>query len=363
MNTRTDIGAQCSAIFESWGMTADQAGVVAEVLSWADLHGIDSHGISMLTMYNDWRLSGRLNVTPDPRIVNETPVSVLVDGDGGLGHIPATMAMHAIIAKAKKTGIAAAAVRHASHYGACGYYTQMAADAGLVAITTTTTPGVRVAPTGGREAKLGTDPISFSAPAETGGDFLLDMATTTVAYGKIRNKANENVPCPAGWILSPDGQPSTDPLDAVENGGFQTPLGGTRDGSSHKGYGLSMMVNILSSCLSGARLVVDPEHTQRPGELGHFFLVLDPGLFRDPADFRRDVATLCNDLRSTLPADPATPVLVAGDPERQTAERRTRDGIVIPQGLGARLRDIARQSGVDWRLDPAGAAAGIADRT
>jgi LDH2 family malate/lactate/ureidoglycolate dehydrogenase len=342
---------QIQDVLAGWNMPAGQARTVAEVLGWADLHGIDSHGISMLTMYDDWRRAGQITMQAEATIARDTPVSALIDGAGGLGHPAAHLAMTTAIAKAKAIGIAVVSVRHSSHYGACGYYTEMAAAAGLIGITTTTTPGVRVAPTGGAEGKLGTDPWSFSAPGEEGRPFLLDMATTTVAYGKIRNKANEGMPVPLGWVLDEKGGPTTDPREVVGGKGFQTPLGGTAEGSSHKGYGLSMMVNILSSCLSGADLVTDPAHTQRPGHLGHFFLALDPGLFRDVADVRSGVAQLCNDLRATRPVDASRPVMVAGDPERAVAERRRRDGIVIPDGLKAKLQKIAQDAGAAWHLN------------
>ncbi len=342
---------QIQDVLAGWKMPAGPAKTVAEVLGWADLHGIDSHGISMLTMYDDWRRAGQVDMGAEASVVRESPVSALIDGGGGLGHPAAHLAMTTAIAKARAIGMAAVTVRHSSHYGACGYYTEMAAAHGLIGITTTTTPGVRVAPTGGAEGKLGTDPWSFSAPGEEGRPFLLDMATTTVAYGKIRNKANEGLPVPLGWVLDEAGGPSTNPRDVVGGKGFQTPLGGTADGSSHKGYGLSMMVNILSSCLSGADLVTDPAHTQRPGHLGHFFLALDPSLFRDLANVRGDVTQLCNDLRATKPIDPARPVMVAGDPERVVAECRRRDGIVIPDGLKAKLQTIAQDAGAIWHLN------------
>jgi LDH2 family malate/lactate/ureidoglycolate dehydrogenase len=221
-------------------------------------------------------------------------------------------------------------------------------------MATTSAAGVRVAPTGGAEAKLGTDPISFAAPGEEGRPFLLDMATTTVAFGKVRNKANEGLPAPAGWVLTKDGLPTTDPLDVVERGGFLTTLGGTREGSSYKGYGLAMMVGILSSCLSGATLVSDPMHTKKPQgmDIGHFFLAMDPALFRDPADFRADVATFCNAMRATKPADPGLPVLVAGDPERAVAERRGKQGVPVGRGLLAKIHTIAREAGAPWLLSP-----------
>ncbi|MCW3476450.1 Ldh family oxidoreductase [Limobrevibacterium gyesilva] len=343
---------QIEAILLAWGMAAANAAETAEILAWADLHGIDSHGMSMLTGYDSWRRQGKLNLACAPRIVRESPVSALVDGDAGLGHVPAAFAMRLAVAKAKQVGLAAVAVRNSAHFGACGYYSMLAVDAGLIGITTTTASGVRVAPTGGAEAKLGTDPWCFGAPGEAGRPFLLDMATTTVAFGRVRNKANEDLPAPPGWVLTPDGQPSTDPLDVVQRPGFLTSLGGTRENSSYKGYGLAMMVDILAGALSGVTFPSDPGHAKAEGgvNLGHFFLAMDPGLFRDPAEFRTDVARFCGQMRATTPADPATPVLVAGDPERATAARRRAEGIPVGPGLLAQIRTIAEASGAPWLL-------------
>ena len=347
--------AQIEAILAAWGMPAARAAQTAEVLAWADLHGIDSHGMSMLTMYDDWHRRGLVRMDAEPVVERDSPVSALVDGGGGLGHVPGRFAMGLAIGKAKKIGMAAVSVRHSAHYGACGFYARMAAEAGLIGITTTTTSGPRVAPTGGAEAMLGTDPWCFAAPGADGTPFLLDMATTTVAFGKVRNKANEKLPCPPGWVLTADGSDSTDPLDVAERGGFLTPLGGTRAGSSHKGYGLGAMVNILSACLSGTSVTTDPLHTKGPlgMNLGQFYLALDPGLFRDPAEFRADVAAFCESLRATRPADPATPVQVAGDPERAVAVRRAESGIPVAPGLLARIRDLADKAGAPWLLGQA----------
>ena len=179
------------------------------------------------------------------------------------------------------------------------------------------------------------------------------MATTTVAYGKIRNKMNESQPMPVGWGLDGAGQSTTDPLDVTQRGGFMTPLGGTREGSSYKGYGLSVMVNILSSCLSGATLITDPMHTKKPQgfDIGHFFLALDPRLFRDDGEFEDDVAAFCASLRASKPAEDGVPVLVAGDPQWEIAEKRSREGIPIGPGLRAKLRKVAADAGVAWMLD------------
>lgn len=348
-----DHRAQLKAILLGWEMPEANAEITSEVLAWSDLHGVDSHGISMIPSYDALRRAGRVRVDAQPSIVSETPVSAVIDGGGGLGHVPAHFAMSTAIAKAKSVGMAATVVRSSAHFGAAGFYTLMAAKAGLIGMACTSASGIQVAPTFGKQARLGTDPWSFAAPSADGVPFLLDMATTTVAAGRIRNKANEGLPTPDGWVLDRDGLPSNDPLVAKEKGGSLTSLGGTPENSSYKGYGLAAMVNILSSCLSGATLITDPDHTQKPigMDIGHFMLALDPAIFRGAGDFDTDVATFLGALRATTPVDPARPVMVAGDPQWKLAEQRLRDGIPVGPGLLAQVRQIAQAAAAPWLLD------------
>jgi len=344
--------AQIKAILLAWGMPEENAEPTADILSWADLHGVDSHGMSMLPGYDRHRRNGRVKMDARPRIVKETPISALVDGGGGLGHVPAHFAMQVAIDKAKQSGMAIAAVRNSAHFGATGYYTLMAAKQGLIGMACTSASSVQVAPTFGKEAKLGTDPWSFAAPSGDDRPFLLDMATTTVAAGRIRNKANEGLECPPGWVLNKEGLPSTDPLEAREKGGFLTSLGGSPENSSYKGYGLAAMVNILSACLSGATLITDPRRAEQPGmDIGHFFMAINPGLFREADEFQSDVAKLCNDLRATRPIDPAQPVMVAGDPQWNYAAKRMAEGIPVGPGLLNQVRQIAQASAAPWLLN------------
>lgn len=345
--------AQLKAILSAWGMPEDNADTTADILAWADLHGVDSHGISMIPGYDRLRRAGRANMQARPHIVKETPVSALVDGDGGLGHVPAHFAMRVAIDKAQRIGMAIAAVRSSAHFGATGYYTLMAAEAGLIGMACTSASSIQVAPTFGREAKLGTDPWSFAAPTADGRPFLLDMATTTVAAGRIRNKANEGLQCPPGWVLTSEGLPSTDPLEAREKGGFLTSLGGSPENSSYKGYGLAVMVNILGACLPGASLITDLVRAEKPqgNGIGHCFIAIDPGLFRDREEFAADVTRLCDDLRATKPVDPAQPVMVAGDPQWNNAARRLREGIPVGPGLLNQVRQIAQACAAPWLLD------------
>ena len=346
--------AQIKAILLAWGMPEENAEPTADILSWADLHGVDSHGMSMLPGYDRMRRNGRAKMDARPKIVKETPISALVDGGGGLGHVPAHFAMQVAIDKAKASGMAIAAVRNSAHFGATGYYTLMAAKQGLIGMACTSASSIQVAPTFGKQAKLGTDPWSFAAP--TGA--MTSRSCSTWRRRRLRPAAfatrrTRDCRRPPGWVLNKDGLPSTDPLEAREKGGFLTSLGGSPENSSYKGYGLAAMVNILASCLSGATLITDPQHTKKPQgmDIGHFFMAIDPGLFREPDEFQSDVARFCNDLRATKPVDPAQPVMVAGDPQWNNAAKRMAEGIPVGPGLLNQVRQIAQASAAPWLLD------------
>jgi LDH2 family malate/lactate/ureidoglycolate dehydrogenase len=343
--------AQIEAILSAWGMPSAAARETAEILGYADLHGIDSHGMSMLPPYDVWRAEGRLDLAAVPRIVKQTGVSALVDAGGGLGHVPAAFAMRTAIEKAAENGIGVVVVRNTSHFGACGYYGRMAAEEGMIGMIATSASGVRVPPTFGAEARLGTDPWCFAAPGEPGRPFLLDMATTTVAYGRVRNKVNEGLSAPEGWVLDNKGAPTTDPRDVSDRGGFLTSLGGTPENSSHKGYGLAMMVNILTAGLAAESYPSEPGHARgdRLG-LAHFCLAMDPELFREGEAFEASVAKFCDDMRATPPVDPALPVLVAGDKERAVAKLRSAQGVPVGAGLLAQIRALAEAAGAPWLM-------------
>jgi LDH2 family malate/lactate/ureidoglycolate dehydrogenase len=152
--------------------------------------------------------------------------------------------------------------------------------------------------------------------------------------------------------MNREGKPSNDPLDLLERKGYLTSLGGTPEGASHKGYGLAAMARIMSAGLAGAPLLLKPEQASAPptGSLAHFFLALDPGIFRDAEEFRADIASFCDGLRATTPIDPAKPVQVAGDPERANAARRMKEGIPVGAGLLAQVKALAQTAGAEWVL-------------
>lgn len=345
---------QIASCLAAWGMPADQVEITANVMVDADKCGIDTHGLSMLTTYDSRRREGIITMDAKVEVVRETPVSALVDAGGGLGYVPSVQATKIAIKKAKEMGMAGIAVCNSNHFGATGYYTRMMAAEGLVGMATTNGSGPRTAPTFGRDAKLSTNPIAFTAPAKRNAPFNLDMATTTVAAGKIRNKANEGLPLPEGWANGPDGRPTSDSSLYFDRAGTQTPLGGTRELGSHKGYGLGAMVEILSAGFSGASLVTHPEHGyRRPGtmDIGHFFLAIDPTAFRPEGAFEETVDELIDALHATTPVDPDQPVMVAGEPENIIRATREETGIPVPPGLRGKIRDIAKNSNAEFFLD------------
>jgi len=335
----------------AWGQSEAHAKITAEILTETDLRGIDSHGLSMLPVYQD-QLATKLNMKPDIKVVRETPVSALIDADGGLGHVPGHMGMSMAIEKAKAIGVGIVTVRRSAHFGAAGYYSDMAAQAGLIGISTTSARGLAMVPTFGAEPVFGTNPISVAAPARRNPPFNLDMATTTVAAGKLKLKWLNNKPLPLGWAVDEQGQPLTDAKRAFDLKNI-TPLGGTRELGSHKGYGLAAVVNILSATLPGAAfqpLRLKREDPNGPDNVGHFFMAFDPKLFRDEGEFEDDMDEMLDYLRTVKPADPAQPVLVPGDPEYQQRVERSRDGIPVPEKLDELVRTVCRKSGAAYVL-------------
>jgi LDH2 family malate/lactate/ureidoglycolate dehydrogenase len=350
---------QIVAVLSSWGMDAQIVRTTAEVMVATDLAGVDSHGVSMLMDYERSKSAGKLNLKARPHVVKETPVMALVDADAGLGHPAAVMGMELAIRKAKEMGVAVVSVYNSHHFGAAGYYAALASKQGLVGMVTSATRSIAVVPTRAAVPVLGTNPIAFAAPAKRNRNFLLDMATSTVANNKIKVYELHGKQLPPGWVLDEQGQPVVDParaLDIVYSrkiGGGQTPVGGTPEMSSHKGYGLALMVHILGGTLSGASFSPIRVKTQKPSDpdrLGHFFLAIDPKVFRPEGAFEDDLDAVIDVLHATPPVDPAQPVLVPGDPEAAARERRLREGIPLPAPLLEKLRGVCERSGVAFIL-------------
>ncbi len=341
------LAAQVAAILRAWGMSQEHISITVEHLLYSDLHGIDSHGCAMLSDYHRGLVAGRLTMTPNIEVLRETATTALIDGGGGLGHVPADTAMKLAITKCRVVGIAAVAVRNSGHYGAAGAYAAMAAREGFIGIATTNTRKPAVVPTFGAEAMLGTNPIAFAAPAARNRPFLLDMATSTVAIGKLYTAWRHGRSIPIGWALDPHGKPLSNARSAAQYRRL-TPLGGSSRMSSHKGYGLAAAVEILSSVLPGLSSARDTEVGAR---VGHFFLALDPQQFCDKRAFEADLDSMMDALRASRPIDSKRPVLVAGDPEYAAREENARRGIMLSRGIIEDMRMICRTSGTAFMLD------------
>jgi LDH2 family malate/lactate/ureidoglycolate dehydrogenase len=355
---------QILSVLLAWGMEESGARTTAAVMLDTDLSGVDSHGISMLMDYNQSRLKGKLNLHAKPWIVRENAVTALVDADAGLGHVAAVLGMELAIARAQTLGVGVVSVRNSHHFGAAGYYSRMASAKGLLGLCMSSTRSINTVPTGARLPVLGTNPIAFSAPAHHNPPFSLDMATSSAAANKVRVYELRGEPIPSGWVVDESAQPVTDSARAMQilferpknMGGGLTPLGGLAKMSSHKGYGLAAMVHILAGTLSGSSfspLRVRTQKPQDPDNLGHFFCVIDPAMFRDEGEFETDLDAFIDTLHAVAPADPDEPVLVHGDIEAQTRKRRTEEGIPLPQKLVEKIRLLSEQANVPFLLDPA----------
>lgn len=347
------IARQLEAVFQKWGMDAAHIRTTVDVMVATDLSGVDSHGLGMLPSYAARRARGIVNDRPNIQVVREKPAVALIDADRSLGHSPSVKAMQLAVEKAKMTGVAVVGVRNSNHFGAAGYYSRMAAEMSAVGMAMTNAPTPAMTPTFGREAALGTNPIAFAAPAHANPPFSLDMATTTVAVGKLNIARRLGKAIPEGWAMNADGGPETDGAAAYAARRL-TPLGGDRDRGSHKGYGLATMVEILCAVLTGAwsdGVGADgrPERTKH--NVGHFFLAIDPAKVRGDGEFEDDLDRMIDMLRATPPVDPSQPVLVAGDPEVASRQERLANGVPVAETLIEETRKVATDAGAPFLFD------------
>src|SRR5687768_7889776 len=352
------IREQLASVLRAWGMSDAHAATTADMMLETDLRGVDSHGISMLPTYDREYRAGRLNMRPVFKTLREGPAMALIDADASLGHPISVHAMNLAADKCRQSGVAVVSVVNSHHFGAAGCYSRIAADRGVIGMVTSSTRGVTLVPTFAAEPVMGTNPLAFAAPARRNQPFQLDMATTTVAAGKVKVHKLNHRPVPPGWVVDGDGKPVTDAEEAFRHvferpeGGI-TPLGGAREVGGHKGYGLAVMVHILGGTLAGASFSPLRNRTQQPSDphnIGHFFLAIDPRAFRPDGAFEDDLDQVIDVLHGAKRADPARPVLVAGDPEMATRAERLRDGVPIPDDLMDQLRGVVKSARVDFVL-------------
>lgn len=319
------------------GLREPDAAAAARILVLADLFGLRTHGISRIPQYLSRVPLGGINPKADITITKPAPALALVNAANGIGPVAGMAGLDAALDGARNAGIGAALVRGSNHFGPIMPYAYIAAEQGfatIIASNATTT----IAPWGGRDTRLGNNPIGFGVPDPAGNHVILDMALSVAARAKIRQHAARNEPIPPDWATDAEGRPTTDAAAALK--GFLLPVGG------HKGYGLAIMVDLFAGLLSGAAYLThvkawdkQPEIAQ---DLGHLFIAVDCAKLGTPDWLRERMADFSDIIHTTPPADPARPVLLPGEREMALLRQQREHGIRVAEADLAKLRQLAQ---------------------
>jgi uncharacterized oxidoreductase len=333
------------ALLKAAGASQEEAEAVAVGCVNANLAGHDSHGIIAVPTYIDRIKVGHIVPGAPWKIVQESPATAVIDGHWGFGFHVNAKAMQLTIDKAKKTNVAACTVFRQSHVGRLAAYPLMAAKEGMIGLATADSgrSAKAVAPFGGREARLGTNPISIAVPSDLEAPFYLDMATSAVAAGKVMLAAARGEQIPEGWLVDSDGKATTDP-SRLRKGAALLPLGGTE---GYKGSGLAAMVEILCGLLTGLGFGVEP--TGRHND-GCFMAVFKVDAFRPLAEFKKEVAEFARYLKDTPPAQGSSGVLYPGEVEHLKEQERRKSGIDVEDATWEKLRALAGEHGLAAEL-------------
>jgi ureidoglycolate dehydrogenase (NAD+) len=328
--------ALAAQALERSGVLPEHAEATARILVWGDLLGVHTHGVDRVASYAARVTSGGVNARPRVAVERVAPALAKVDGDNALGPVVGMRALEEAMAIARELGVGVALARNSNHFGAVAPYSLIAAQAGFASIIGSNA-STTIAPTGGREARVGNSPIAFCVPGPTGRPFLLDMALSVVARAKIRAAAKSGTAIPDTWATDRGGKPTTDPKAALE--GFLLPIG------AHKGYGLALAVDLFAGLLSGGEYLTHVRSWQdqpdEPSRLGHFFILLDTKRLGSSQWLAERFADFAAILHDTPPADPARPVRVPGEIELANAERQRREGMEIDAAVLETLRGLA----------------------
>ncbi|MCB5264949.1 MAG: Ldh family oxidoreductase [Candidatus Cloacimonetes bacterium] len=344
------------AVFNKIGVPLEDAKICADVLIASDLRGIESHGIGRLKMYYDRIKLGIQSPETKIDIIKDRYATAVWDGNHGMGHVIAHKAMQEAIDKAKLYGLGSVAVRNSTHYGICGYYADMATKQDMIGLTfTNARPSI--CPTNGVAPMLGTNPICFGAPTNLPYPFIYDAATSISQRGKVEQYAREEKPTPPYWAINRQGEPQTDTQkllkDLVDQSASMLPLGGTEEVTgSHKGYGLGMMVEILSAALQNGSYLnglwgQDQDGKPAPYRLGHFFLAINIDFFTELEDFKRISTDICKQLQASELFPGRDRIWVAGEKEYENELQVKQKGIHIVPNLAKDIRVMQKELGLN----------------
>ncbi len=342
-------------VFVKSGVPPEDAEICADVLITSDIRGIPSHGVNRLKMYYDRIKQGILSPTTRFEVVKETPTTAVVDGHHGMGHVIGYKSMKLAMRKAKEYGMGAVVVRNSSHYGIAGYYALMAAKEGMIGLSfTNARPSV--APTFSVEPMLGTNPIAFACPTDEEFPFCFDAATSITQRGKIEVLARLGKPTPKGWVISRKGELATDTeaiLKGIPKGEYALlPLGGAgEEMGGHKGYGLSVMIEILCAALQNGAFLkdlsgFDEAGNPRPHQLGHFFMAIDIEHFVPLEDFKRTAGAILRALRAAEKAPGAERIYTAGEKAYLATKRAYEQGIPVNESVQRDLKVLRDELGI-----------------
>ena len=319
----------------SRGVPLAEAATTARILVTGDLLGVHTHGVDRVSTYAERVTAGGVNPEASVTAERVAPALVKVDGDNGLGPVVGMRALEEAMAVARDFGVGIALARRSNHFGAIAPYSLIAAEAGFASIIGSNA-STTIAPTGGRETRLGNNPVAFCVPNPGGRPFLLDMALSVVARAKIREAVKAGRAIPDTWATDKEGKPTTDPKAALD--GFLLPAGG------HKGYGLALAVDLFAGLLSDAAYLTHVrswlDEPSQPSGLGHFFLLLDVRRLGSTEWLAARFSDFAAILHGTAAADPSQPVRVPGESELARLEKQRRDGIEIDDAVLEKLRKL-----------------------
>ena len=332
------------AIFKALGCTEQTASTVSEHLVESCLFGQEGHGLIRFYEYARLTWDGSFDPKCEPQVVSDRACTAVVDGGGGFGQVGAQLAISLAIDKAREHGIGAVGLRHTGHIGRAGAYPLSAARQGYIGLAFANAGhmGRQIAPFGGIDGKLSTNPIAFAAPRKKGEPLLLDITTSVVAEGKIRLAHHRGDRVPEGWIIDSEGKPTTDPADHLGNPpGAILPLGGP---VGYKGYGLGLLVELMGGLLSGEGCASGERVFKSNGV---FFTVCDPSFFVDEATYDRELESLIDHVTSSR-VDPAIgEILLPGELEFRTARERREEGIPVDDATWDLVREVALKLELD----------------
>jgi len=332
-------------IFLKMGMPADDADKAAEVLVYADIRGIETHGVSnMLRSYVKMFGEGGINPTPEPKITREMPAAATLDCDGGHGLVVGPMAMEMAIERAKIYGIGTITANNGRHFGAAAYHAAMAVPHGMIGIAMTT-GGMNVVPVDGAKPMFGLNPIAIAVPTRNEAPFVFDASMSSVAGNKITLAKRLGVPVAPGWITDGDGVPIMEER-AVPDKFFMLPSGGSRENGAHKGSSLGVWVEIMCGLLGATGA-----GPNRQGPASHHFIAYNIEAFTDLETFKDDMDLYMKEIRECPPVPGAERVVYAGLPEHEAEIERREHGIPYHPEVIDWFRSITDELNIDWRLN------------